>query len=149
MIYSRLLRILRGVAALMTQWQWPIHFPSECPPSAAMPASGVFYRAVKNTPPRAEDFCSVWQQSPQRAQRMVTNGERTLCETMGLSLYADLPDFQRCVELFPKIGDRIAIVKPTGGSGKILATGVRFNSHHTWWVAQNCNPAAMASVISN
>ena len=129
----------------MISWNWPADFPDNCPPEEAAPADGIYYRIVKDDPPRLEDFVSLYHRDNARAMRVIEERKNTECETKGLSVYADADDAVSVARLFPKIGDKIASVALTPASGKILQTGSR--SHHTWWIANNFNPTTIVRSV--
>ena len=118
----------------MVSWNWPSDFPEDCPPNDALPADGVYYRIVRNMPLDASDFVSVYEQNRRRAESVARRGQRSLCETMGLSVYANRDDAIQTALRY-NIGDKIASVLLTADAGLTLYTGDGFNSHHTWWKA--------------
>ena len=133
----------------MTSWNWPADFPDDCPPEQASPADGTYYRIVKNAPPDSEDFVSLYDSDQNRAMSIVRQGTRTECETMGLSVYTDRDDAVNCALQYPKIGDRVASVALTPVSGKVLYTGGRFPTHHTWWKPVDFDPTGVAQVVAS
>ena len=117
----------------MVSWNWPADFPEDCPPEQAAPADGTYYRIVRNDPPDASDFVSVYHLNRRRAERAIRRGERTQCETVGLSVYADRNDAVECAISFKGIGDKIARVDLSPEAGKMLKTDGGYPSHYTWW----------------
>ena len=133
----------------MISWNWPPDFPDDCPPEQAYPANGTYYRIVKNDPPKSGDFVSVYYLNRGRAMTEIGRGRKTECETMGLSVYTDRDDAANCALQYPKIGDRIASVALTSVSGKVLYTGGRFPTHHTWWKDSDFDPTDVAQVVAS
>ena len=120
-----------------TPWIWPLEFPEDCPPEQAPPAFGTCYRIVKNNPPEWSDFISVYHKNPTRAEKEISYGRRSRCETMGLSVFTNKSHAVECAQQYPKIGDKIATLTLTLASGEIIQTGSAFDSHNTWWKAEN------------
>ena len=128
---------------------WPVDFPDGCPPEQSAPSGGVYFRIVKTDPPGLSDFVSAYHQKRPAANLEINRGSRTLCETMGLSVYADPTDAILCAGQFPKLGTLIARVNLTPQSGKLLGTGRPSNSHHTWWMVHGFNPIGCSEVVDS
>lgn len=136
----------------MIAYRWPTDFPPDCPPAAAAPADGVFYRIVKTDPPGLGDFVSLYHLNRELAERRVNRGA-TRCETMGLSIYAELNDAAKAAIQFSDIGDWIVRLTLAPVAGKILPTP-RYHpnapqngdSHHTWWQSESYNPLPNAAI---
>ena len=109
----------------------------------------MYYRIVKTNPPPTDDYVSSYHQNQTRAERVVESGQRTKCETMGLSVYADQDEAFKCAGQYPKIGNMIARVTLTPVAGKLLETGSKFDSHHTWWKADGFNPIGYSQVVAS
>lgn len=131
----------------MISWIWPSHFCKDCPPERADSADGIFYRIVKSDPPTQTDYISMYCQNRKRAEEQVTQGRRSLCEIMGLSVYADEADAIGCANQFPQIGNKIASVTLNRSAGKTQKTSGNSESHHTWWKAVEFNPVKQSQVI--
>lgn len=137
----------------IVSYNWPADFPLDCPPGAALPADGVFYRIVKNDPPRLGDFLSLYHLNRDLAERRIGRGA-TRCETMGLSIYAELGDALAAACQFSSIGDWIVPLTLEPVAGKILPTP-RYHpaapengdSHHTWWKNESYEPLANATTL--
>ena len=80
------------------------------------------------------------------ALSLVAQGRRTLCETMGLSVYAEQNDAIQCAKQY-NLGDKIATIALTEQSGKLLRTHGGFDSHVTWWKAEHFNPNQAVLVV--
>ena len=130
----------------MTTWSWPTDFPADCPPEAAVPADGTYYRIVKTDPPQREDFVAIFHLNRRRANAIIRRGTGTQCETMGLSVFADANDAVEWALRLPQIGSYIARLTLNPYSGKILATPREGNSHHTWWYVESFNPVPASEI---
>ena len=126
----------------LNPWIWPCDFPVGCPPERASPTNGMCFRIVKNNPPEESDFVPLYRGNRKRAEQEVNCGRRTLCETMGLSVYVDRIHAVECAQQFPKIGDKIATLALTPAAGKMAPTGGSLPSHNTWWKAQDFDPTS-------
>lgn len=131
----------------MVSYNWPADFPLDCPPGAALPADGVFYRIVNNDPTGLGDFVSQYRQNRRLADRNIRQGNATQCETMGLSVFANKSDAVARARRYPGIGDRIARLTLAPYSGKIQPTPRDGDSHHTWWLLEGYNPTGIAIVV--
>ena len=130
-------------------WNWPADFPPDCPPPAATPAHGVYYRIVKTDPPGPADFVSQYHQNRRLVNRNIQRGRATQCETMGLSVFANPSDAAYYARVILGNGNRIARLTLPAYSGKILPTPRNGDSHHTWWPPEGYNPLGVAIVIAN
>lgn len=130
----------------MLSHNWPPDFPDNCPPASARPAAGVFYRIVKTNPPQPDDFVSQYHQNRRLANSNIQRGRATQCETMGLSIYADINDAIRAARRYPRLGDKIATLTLLPASGKVIPTPRNGNTHHTWWVVADYRPAATVAI---
>lgn len=131
----------------MLSYTWPEDFPEGCPPEQASRVNGTYYRIVKNDPPESGDFVSNYHLNQKRAEREISRGRRTQCETMGLSVYTESVDAIQCAQQFPKLGSKIAHLFLTPASGTALKTGSGWDSHNTWWKPQGFDPVGSAQVI--
>jgi hypothetical protein len=125
---------------------WPKDFPADCPPGQASNAVGTYYRIVKHDPPEPSDFEAIYHRDSARAEDAMTFG-KTQCETMGLSVYADINHAIQCASRFRKLGRIIARLTLTYGSGKALQTRGTFVSHHTWWKPDGFDPIQYSKVV--
>ncbi len=128
-------------------WIWPTDFPEGCPPDQAPSANGTCFRIVKNDPPISNDFVSVYHQNRTRAEREISNGTRSPCETLGLSVFTVQDHAVRCAQQYPKLGDKIVTLALTRASGKMAQTGGGFDSHNTWWKAEQFDPTGSVQRI--
>ena len=133
----------------MVSWNWPADFPEDCPPEQAVPANGTYYRIVRNDPPESSDFVSVYHLDRIRASRVIRSGRRTQCETMGLSIYADMNDAVANARRFKNIGDKIARITLRAESGKTLKTDGGYPSHYTWWKEESFEASSSVQVVDS
>lgn len=89
----------------------------------------------------------MYHQNRTRAEGIIKRGERTMCETMGLSVYADENDAVQCALQYPNIGNKIARLTLTPASGRAIPTDGGFPSHHTWWKVRDFNPIDSVEVV--
>jgi hypothetical protein len=134
----------------MVSWIWPTDFPTDCPPGDARPTNGTYYHIVKSDPPGPRDFVSQYHQNRRLAENNVNRGYATLCETMGLSTFADINDAVDCFHQYPQLGDKITRLTLGQEAGKVKATPRYFwESHHTWWKNQVFDPTGSADVVAS
>ena len=131
----------------LVSYTWPADFPEDCPPEQALPADGTYYRIVKTDPPESSDFVSMYHQDRNRAEDAIRRGRRTLCETMGLSFFADIGQAVQCAGRYRRMGKKIETVTLTPNAGKALETPSEFPSHHTWWREERFDPTRYAQVV--
>ena len=127
--------------------RWPADFPEDCPPEEATPASGVFYRIVKNDPPELGDFISIYHLNRRRANDMIRRDSQIQCTLMGLSVYADANDAVWNARRYHGLGDKIARLALGSDAGEILPTPRNGNSHYTWWQSDGYDPTVAATVV--
>ena len=104
---------------------FPLDWPANCPPLDAEPADGEVYRIVRNNPMQTIDAAT-----HRETGRLP---KATACLRCGLSVFSELRDVLHQRELFPKLGDFIAIANLAKKDGKMKLTQGRFPSHLTWW----------------
>ncbi len=71
----------------------------------------------------------------------------TLCQTMGLSVFADRNDAMSRAIHYPGLGNFIAQLALEPEAGEILPTPRDGDSHHTWWKYENFDPVDAAVVV--
>lgn len=99
-------------------------YPDSCPPTAAQPADGLFFRVVSN-PPQATD----WQSKFELGEDYPTERD---CDARGLSVY----NIEKAAE---KLKNRVVVyraaqvvkIKLVPENGMSLKTGGKH--HFTWW----------------
>ena len=132
----------------MASWNWPPDFPDDCPPEDAVPANGTFYRITKDDPPNSRDFLSQYHKNRRLAERTISRGRGTQCDTMGISVFANKDDAIKRAKEVPRfgLGNKIASITLSPQSGKMRPKPWDGDSHYTWWPVRNFSPAAIASV---
>lgn len=125
---------------------WPADFPADCPPREAAETDGTYYRIAKNDLPEPSDFESLYLVDHNRAEDAVSRG-KTMCETMGLSVYTDVDHAIRCAGRFRNLGKKIVQLTLTPGYGKAMLTSGTFDSHHTLWVPKGFDLIQHSQVI--
>ncbi|MCY4415361.1 MAG: hypothetical protein OXE87_03505 [Chloroflexi bacterium] len=127
--------------------RWPPDFPEDCPPEEASPANGIYYYIVKNDPPQWTDFTALYRRNRRLAEARIRQGITTACQTMGLSVLADINDALDRANQFRSIGNIVARLMLTPDAGRILYTPRDNDSHHTWWVPEGYNPGDTATIV--
>ncbi len=128
---------------MTTKLSFPSDFPENCPPTDAIAPSGTYYRIVRQNPPVSRDFTPKFREDERQARRQVRNRHYTLCETMGLSMFREMEHVIQCAMQFPKLGGFIAEMQLGSQHGRIKLTGRRGDSHHTWWLPNDCEPLGL------
>ena len=125
---------------------WPNFYPANCPPADSKPASGTFYRLVRHTPPKEEDFRTPWEEFHGTGRF----SEPTIINC-GLSVHADAEDSQRLKKRIGKFRKRkIAKGELDSTLGVIKHTpSQQEKSHHAWWVPVEAKPWTAFTIISN
>lgn len=125
--------------------QWPGAFPNNCPPSDATPAAVEGYRLVEGDPPGPNDFLSKRERNPGIRFR----DDWIECKACALSVYIDAEDAKRVRRIVGAMR-HMKIAQGTVGVGteRILATpSAKADSHHSWWLPEDCRPWQRFSVI--
>lgn len=100
--------------------------PPDCPPAPAAPltAPTTFYRLVNRYPPTEPDFVSVWQEQPERRQRLDP------CQSRGLSLFTTADEARKRTS-YPTLRCKlVCAIQLTPDAGPLLMTS---GYHCTWW----------------
>ncbi|SBN62774.1 hypothetical protein GA0004736_1682 [Curtobacterium sp. 9128] len=112
---------------------WPAWFPASCPPTDAVPASGVFYRLAANNPPVEEDFRS-WMEEEMLGLRRRTWSVGRDCQASACSVFDDEAEVLRLREASGATRSRSVVSGDITGSGVMKHTPSGRNaSHHSWW----------------
>lgn len=114
--------------------------PAQCPPAAATPTDGTYFRLVrKELTLGAVTNKGDWRK-PYKANVGECSGQVDRCECHALSVYADVADAVRALALIPPYKPKaIAEVRITDGMGVLQRTpsdapsGPVHDSHHEWW----------------
>tara|TARA_Y100001968_G_scaffold331641_1_gene386956 strand:- start:1456 stop:1863 length:408 start_codon:yes stop_codon:yes gene_type:complete len=116
---------------------WPDFFPSDVPPSASEPTSGISFRLVDNDPPIRKDFESTYEENPSRLKVDSSQLDRDCC--YGTSQFKDINDIRKKKRLFPKLRAKlIAVGELEPSMGKMMDTYKP--SHHTIWYFSSAQP---------
>ena len=91
----------------------------------------------------------MYDERPSWAEQQVTRGNRTWCETMGLSVYTNPDDAVECAKKYRNLGTNIAKVNLVPISGKVLPTDGGCPSHNTWWKAEGFDPTQHSEIIAS
>lgn len=81
------------------QGRWPSHYPAQCPPSDARPASGTVYRFVNNDPPSAEDMRSWYEMD----KKLGAETPEQICQARGISVFTACDDIRRARSRVPAL----------------------------------------------
>jgi hypothetical protein len=137
--------MIHGVSVdAASAYTWPSDLPERCPPLGVQAADGNFYRLVKNDPPRPADFLR-----PRDGGRMFSDDQ--LCQASSLSVFGDLADARRAIEIVPGFRRRL-IARGTleAHMGVTLAAPASSGKSHTsWWIPVGIEPATSFSVIQS
>lgn len=120
--------------------QYPKNWPNDCPPPAAEPASGIYYRAARANPPRSDELKTYAELG------RLPNANP--CKRSGLSLLRAREDAAHQTQLFPKLGTLIFQAKLTAEHGKTQATPATLPSHTTWWPCEGLDRAALFALAT-
>jgi len=120
--------------------QYPQNWPGDCPPPAAEPASGIYYRAAKANPPDSDEFKTYAELG------RLPNAD--LCKRSGLSVFRTREDADHQTRLFPKHGTLIFQGELTAEHGKTQATKGTLPSHTTWWPCEGLDRATLFTLAT-
>jgi hypothetical protein len=115
--------------------KWHLELPSDCPPDDAQPASGEFYRYVQNDPPQASDLLS------QRELKPECEFDQPECVIRSVSIFRHKEDaiaMSKRVSLFRKPRWKLAVGSLKPKHGVVMNTPFNEQSHHSWWIAAEC-----------
>lgn len=118
-------------------YSWPTDLPDSCPPSEAMPSTGLYYRLLRSNPATSKDYI---RPRDSRKHRDLTGDD--LCKASAFSVYADVEDARRVRETSPGFTHRIVAqgeLKPEMGVLHPTPTATT-ESHASWWVALGQDP---------
>ena len=126
--------------------KWPHFYPKNCPPPEAEPASGKVYRLVRNNPPQAEDFRTLFEENPKRFKN------RADVRNCGLSVHTELQDseqLKKAMRMVPRFkNNQIAEGELNPTLGLIKHTPSEYESHHSWWVPIGAEPWLVFKIVS-
>jgi hypothetical protein len=133
-------------------YEWADDLPEQCPPAAAVPASGGYYRVVKTLPLTERDF-----RRPRDLPRTEPFPPDKMCQASALSLYGDLTDAQRALVLVPGFRKRrlaVGTLNPICGVTQVTPsrpphTPEILKSHTSWWVPTNIAPNSLFEAVDD
>lgn len=107
-------------------YNWPKHFPSQCPPATAEEAIGIVYRFINGNNPNSKDFISHYERDPI---------ENNNCQARGLSVLRSFDACEIMRQGVPALRrKKIALGTLPNGVGVIKITpSVTCSEHYTWW----------------
>lgn len=110
-------------------YNWPTHYPAQCPPSHAVELTGTVYRFINGRSPADVDFLSHYERKPDR------DWGNDTCKAMGLSVLRSIEDCQTMRAGVPALRKkRIAVASINGSAGVIASTPSHAcEGHKTWW----------------
>jgi len=122
---------------------WPDSFPEGCPPSEALPISGIFFRCVNSDPPNQDDFLSAIEKNPRR------RNPEDECKLYGVSMYTQIDDIKRLRNISPPFREmQIAQGQLGSEHGVMRNTKSKYgNSHYTMWFFKEIDVSSNFSVI--
>lgn len=120
---------------------WPDHFPENCPPEEAIPASGLVYRLLKDDHIQPWDFLSHRERFPNK------NFFLPECQVCGLSVYLDIEGVRKMQRRVSSMrGKKLCYGTLTPEMGAMKPTGHEI-SHRTWWPTKECDRSAPFSLV--
>jgi hypothetical protein len=118
------------------------HLPNDCPPEDAKGTIGVVYRMIDGDTPESKDFLSFRELNP-------TKSYPSDCIASGLSVYTQpegIRQLRSRVPRFRKMKVAQGNLQPEHGKMKNTPSNLHL-SHHTWWIADDCEPATFFAVV--
>ncbi|QEO15620.1 hypothetical protein FLP10_15170 [Agromyces intestinalis] len=110
--------------------EWPDWFPPGCPPPAAVPAVGEFFRLVEGDDVVEEDFISHYERSLSGGRRFWKDD----VQASSCSLFQDRVDADETRRAIGSLRDKRVARGSISGSGQMQHTpSSRAQSHHSWW----------------
>ncbi len=118
---------------------YPAHYPKDCPPNHAVPASGDVYRFINGTNPKDKDFKSYYELKPNQ------NWGNKACQARGLSVYLTLRDCIVAIEQIPALKKKcIAKSELLQNHGVIASTpSENTQNHNTFWSLVNAQDLSL------
>lgn len=116
---------------------WPDWLPSNCPPANATAAHGQFFRLVEHSVIQDSDFWSQNQEfiSGIRQRRFWLDDQD--CQFSACSVYGEFEDAEQTRKSVGPLKHKLIALGTLTGSGKLLASPTKGNSHHDWWRVQD------------
>ena len=122
-------------------YDWPEHYPGQCPSKDATELVGTVYRFINGRNPVDRDFLSHYEKNP--------NGTwADACKARGLSVLRTISDCGEMRDAVPALRKkRLAVADISGGVGLIARTpSGSCQGHCTWW--RNPAPRAVTALFA-
>jgi hypothetical protein len=109
---------------------WPKFFPPGCPPDAAVPALGEFYRLVNNRTIDESDFATLMEEAAGGRRRLPPNVEMAA----GCSIDSERSGAESVQRAFGAMRTKLIAKGTISHSGQMMPTPSKLSpTHHTWW----------------
>jgi len=110
-------------------YQWPAHFPTNCPPISAVEASGLLFRFINRRQPVVRDFQSHFERDSDK------DWSPNDCQARGLSVLKTYNDCQTMRANVPALRKKCLAQGTLPPSAGLIAITPSNNcdEHHTWW----------------
>lgn len=116
--------------------------PDNCPPSAAEPANGTFFRLIANDEPTNQDFLSHRALNPSADYKVCE------CVARSISVFSDLKDADNLRKTPLHRGKKIVSIQLNSNAGVVQRRG-KLQSHHSWWRFKNFSILQIGSLIGD
>lgn len=130
------------MSILTSQYIFPSHYPSGCPPQPQQELCGTYYRLFKNN--RSTDpshYKSYYELG-------INTNRFNPCARRALSIFSERNDAINLSKNFPILGKYVATLNLNGGHGIICNNGNRRRkSHCDWWVPIGICPANYCTCV--
>ena len=111
------------------------YLPVGCPPKEATAPCHTVFRLTQGAKPMSKDFVPHFLRFPGK------DWGKKLCKACGVSVYTDRNDIERLKDTNGGLKDfHTAVGMLDHNSGRIMATPMNDDSHHTWWVNKDVEP---------
>lgn len=121
-------------------FRFPADWPENCPPNDAVDADGIVFRIVKAKPVTADDMASHHETG-----KLL---KAPACLRCGLSVFREIQETLHQRQLFPKLGNLIAIATLQATHGKTKLTDGKQPTHTTWWPFEGIDRASLFSLVA-
>lgn len=133
-----------------SEYQWS-ELPPDCPPEAAAPAQGKYYRFVRKDPPKARDF------APQASYRSDIP-DKELCSASAVSLFGTMSavaEMRRWIRAFEQrlvaeahLEASMGVIEQSPTQPKPPESPI-IDEHYDWWVPTGFDPVAVFQVVKS
>lgn len=112
--------------------EWYEDMPKGCPPIAAQPDEGDFYRLVSQSP-TMEDF------TPQSRKFPSKKFGKKECQARAISVFRSIEDCRNVNKLPAHRNEKVAMVRIEKKDGVVMSTpSALYKSHVSWWRSAKC-----------